>query len=75
MNIRDHISKSLKQYFGLKNLYSFMRIRIRDPESFLPWIGDTGWKEFGSGWTLRLTGRKRKSALLQIAFCFEWLTY
>jgi hypothetical protein len=26
-----------------------MRIRIRDTESFRPWIGDPGWKKFGSG--------------------------
>ncbi len=25
-----------------------MRIRIRDPESFWPWIRDPGWKKFGS---------------------------
>jgi hypothetical protein len=26
-----------------------MRTRIRDLESFRPWIWDPGWKEFGSG--------------------------
>jgi hypothetical protein len=26
-----------------------MWIRIRDPESFGPWIWDPGWKKFGSG--------------------------
>jgi hypothetical protein len=25
-------------------------MRIRDPESFLPWIRDTGWKNSDPGW-------------------------
>jgi len=41
MNIPDHISKSLETIFwDLKYLHCLMWIRIRDPESFLPWIRD-----------------------------------
>jgi hypothetical protein len=34
---RDHISESLKQFFGLKYSNSVM------------WIRDSGWKKVGSG--------------------------
>jgi hypothetical protein len=37
MNNPDHVSESLETIFGLKYLYSLMRIR------------DPGWKKFGSG--------------------------
>ncbi len=37
-NIPDHISESLETIFRLKILKSLMR--IRDPESFWPWIRD-----------------------------------
>jgi hypothetical protein len=53
MNITDHISKSLETIIEVKNkyLYSLMWIRIRDLESFRPWIWDKGWEnsEPGSG--------------------------
>jgi hypothetical protein len=42
MNNPDHISESLKNYFGLKCLNSLMW--IRDPKN-----SDPGWKKFGSG--------------------------
>jgi hypothetical protein len=32
--------RAWKQFLGLKYLYSLMRIRIQDPESFSPWIRD-----------------------------------
>jgi hypothetical protein len=37
MNNPDHVSESLKQFFGLKYLNSLMQIR------------DPGWKKFRSG--------------------------
>jgi hypothetical protein len=42
MNIPDHISESLETMFLGLNRYlnALMRIRIRDLEYFLPWIGD-----------------------------------
>jgi hypothetical protein len=49
MNIVDHISESLKNFFELKYLNSLMQIlmRIRDRGIFLPRIRDG--KKFGSG--------------------------
>jgi hypothetical protein len=46
MNIPDIISESLDIIFDL-NLNSLMQIRIRDPDSFRPWIRDG--KKIGSG--------------------------
>jgi hypothetical protein len=36
-------------FFGLKYLNSLMRIPIRDPEFFLPWIRDPSWKNSDPG--------------------------
>jgi hypothetical protein len=38
INIPDHFSESLKQFFGLKVLKFFQA--DTDPESFKPWIRD-----------------------------------
>ncbi len=49
MNIPDHISESLETIFWVKKpkyLNSLMRIWIRDPESFWPWIRNTGEMEY-----------------------------
>jgi hypothetical protein len=43
-NIPDHISESLETIFLVKNSYSMMRIRIRDPGSGIFLIRDPGWK-------------------------------
>ncbi len=53
MNIPDHILESLETIFlGLTILKFFDADPdmhgIWDPESFLPWIRDPGWKKFGS---------------------------
>jgi hypothetical protein len=47
MNILDHIPEILETIFGVKMLKYLMR--IRDPESFCPWIQDPIWKKFVSG--------------------------
>jgi hypothetical protein len=48
INVPDHISESLVQYFGLKMFKFFvssvLQIRIQNPMLFCPWIWDHGWK-------------------------------
>jgi hypothetical protein len=47
MDVPDQFFKSLETVFRAKN--TLMRIRLRDPESFGPWIRDRGWKNSDPG--------------------------
>jgi hypothetical protein len=47
-NMLFGFAADVKKYYGITQ-YLVLRIRIRDPVIFYPWIRDPGWKKSGSG--------------------------
>ncbi len=43
------IFEDLASFLGYKYLHSLMRIQIRDPGSWQPWIRDPGWEKSDPG--------------------------